>query len=317
MMTQEATRLQGISEVMMTMTKPENAVLAGIDYIAKIALENSPLAEDDYVGEDGLVHCGKCGTPKQCRVTMPAMGSKPEHQKIFPVMCKCQREAREQEEELREKEKEMWRIKTLKIDSLMDDKFRDSTFDTFEVTKQNARPLKLCKRYAEGFDEMLEKNQGLLFYGNVGTGKTYMAACISNYLMDRLTPVVMTSFVKILQNVQAFRSDENEEAFIRKLNRAKLLVIDDLGAERSTDFALEKVYNIIDSRYRARKPMILTTNLTLAQMQSAGDIRYTRIYDRIFEVCYPIEFKGESWRKQEAADRYEEMTRFLEGENED
>ena len=120
-----------------------------------------------------------------------------------------------------------------------------------------------------------------------------------------------------MQNVQAFRSDEDEEAFIRKMNRAKLLVIDDLGAERSTDYALEKVYNIIDSRYRSKKPMILTTNLTLSQMQNTGDIRYTRIYDRNFEVCYPIECKGEAWRKLEAADRFEEMTRFLEGEDED
>ena len=97
------------------------------------------------------------------------------------------------------------------------------------------------------------------------------------------------------------------------MNSAKLLIIDDLGAERSTDFALEKVYNIIDSRYRAGLPMILTTNLTLKEMKEATDIRYSRIYDRIFEVCYPMEFTGPSWRKVEASRRFEEMRQFLEG----
>lgn len=100
---------------------------------------------------------------------------------------------------------------------------------------------------------------------------------------------------------------------MHKLNSVKLLIIDDLGAERSTDYALEKVYGIIDNRYRAKKPLILTTNLTLRQMQEATDIRYARIYDRIFEMCYPMEFSGVSWRKREAAQRYEETRKILEG----
>lgn len=106
---------------------------------------------------------------------------------------------------------------------------------------------------------------------------------------------------------------EREETFTNKLNSVKLLIIDDLGAERSTDYALEKVYGIIDNRYRAKKPLILTTNLTLRQMQEATDIRYARIYDRIFEMCYPMEFSGVSWRKREAAQRYEETRKILEG----
>ena len=72
----------------------------------------------------------------------------------------------------------------------------------------------------------------------------------------------------------------------------------------------------MDGRYRAGKPMILTTNLSLAQMQAATDVRYSRIYDRIFEICYPVEFKGKSWRRKEAANRFDEMTSFLGGENE-
>lgn len=76
----------------------------------------------------------------------------------------------------------MERIRTLKKASLMDEKFSYATFEHFKPTKYNERNLKLCLRYAEKFDLMLEKNQGLLFWGDVGTGKSYAAACIANHL---------------------------------------------------------------------------------------------------------------------------------------
>lgn len=97
------------------------------------------------------------------------------------------------------------------------------------------------------------------------------------------------------------------------MNSASLVILDDLGAERNTDYALEIVYNVIDSRYRSRKPMIITTNLTLSEMQNPPDIRYSRIYDRIFEVCYPVEFTGKSLRMKEAASRFDDMKSLLEG----
>lgn len=75
---------------------------------------------------------------------------------------------------------------------------------------------------------------------------------------------------------------------------------------------MEKVYNIIDTRYRNKLPMILTTNLTIDDMKSESDIRYSRIYDRILEVCYPMQFTGPSWRKREASRRYNEMEKLLE-----
>lgn len=204
-------------------------------------------------------------------------------------------------------------VAALKKQSLMDDRLADANFENFQQTKQNSRHLRLCRRYAECFNEMMEKNQGLLFYGGVGTGKTYAAACIANYLLSRRRSVVMTSFVKLLESMMNFKEDDS--VLISRLNRAKLLIIDDLGAERSTDFALEKVYNIVDSRYRAKLPVILTTNLSMDELMQATDIRYTRIYDRIFEMCYPLEFVGRSWRKTEANRRFKEFETFLEGED--
>ena len=122
----------------------------------------------------------------------------------------------------------------------------------------------------------------------------------------------MTSFVKLLDSMMGFKDED--QVMINRLNRAKLLIIDDLGTERSTDTALEKVYNIVDSRYLAQRPIILTTHLSLDEMKKTLDTRYSRIYDRIFEMCYPMQFKGQSWRKAEAARRFDDMKKFLEGD---
>lgn len=262
---------------------------------------------DDYIGSDGLLYCGQCNTRKEREIIW--FDGKP---KKVPVMCKCRAEEERLKKEQMQKEEEMRSIQRAKISSMMDDTFRTACFANYQIRNGNERHLKVAKKYCIEFSKMYERNQGLLFCGTVGTGKSYTAACIANYLLEANTSVVMTSFVRILQEMQGF-DREREETFTNKLNSVKLLIIDDLGAERSTDYALEKVYGIIDNRYRAKKPLILTTNLTLQQMQEATDIRYARIYDRIFEMCYPMEFSGVSWRKREAAQRYEETRKILEG----
>lgn len=262
---------------------------------------------DDYIGSDGLLYCGQCNTRKEREIIW--FDGKP---KKVPVMCKCRAEGERLKKEQMQKEEEMRSIQRAKISSMMDDTFRTACFANYQIRNGNERHLKVAKKYCIEFSKMYERNQGLLFWGTVGTGKSYTAACIANYFLEANTSVVMTSFVRILQEMQGF-DREREEVFTNKLNSVKLLIIDDLGAERSTDYALEKVYGIIDNRYRAKKPLILTTNLTLQQMQEATDIRYARIYDRIFEMCYPMEFSGVSWRKREAAQRYEETRKILEG----
>lgn len=262
---------------------------------------------DDYIGSDGLLYCGQCNTRKEREIIW--FDGKP---KKVPVMCKCRAEEERLKKEQMQKEEEMRSIQRAKVSSMMDDTFRTACFANYQIRNGNERHLKVAKKYCIEFSKMYERNQGLLFWGTVGTGKSYTAACIANYLLEANTSVVMTSFVRILQEMQGF-GREREETFTNKLNSVKLLIIDDLGAERSTDYALEKVYGIIDNRYRAKKPLILTTNLTLRQMQEATDIRYARIYDRIFEMCYPMEFSGVSWRKREAAQRYEETRKILEG----
>ena len=275
--------------------------LTGVLPISESGAER--LAEGDHIGEDGLVYCGKCGSRKQLRVKFG--------DKTHVVRCACKCESKELEEKKRQEEYEeqMRRINRLKEASMMDKKYREVTFDKYEVREENKKVFEMAKKYADRFQDMYKKNQGLLLYGPVGTGKSFTAACIGNYLLNNAKPVIMTSFVKILQDIW---ENDREAEYITILNSASLLIIDDLGTERETDYALEKVYNIIDSRVRANKPMIITSNLELNDMMECEDIRKKRIYDRILECCYPMYVGGKSFRMMKAAQRFDEMKDFLE-----
>lgn len=264
---------------------------------------------NEVVGNGSL--CKICGERTDMEIDFPLMDGKGSTRKMtVHRMCRCEREKQEAVERRMEREEERRQIEDMRRFSFLDAKSRGVRFSNYTVNQENMRVFGIAKRYVENFPEMYAQRQGMLFWGDVGTGKSYTAAAIANELIDRLQPVIMTSFVKLLQDTQGFGSDGT---YMNQLNRVKLLIIDDLGAERGTDYALEKVYDIIDGRYRSGKPAIFTTNLTMREMKECTDIRYNRIYDRIFEMCYPVKFDGLSWRKREAAGRYANVKKILEG----
>lgn len=279
-------------------------------FYGKLENRQEPDADrGDFYDSEGLLCCGKCKTRKEYVQDVSKFW--PDRGKIIlPVMCKCRQEEVRREKERSDFEQKMFNLRRMKDASLMDSKYREASFESYIVTEKNRKVKQLAERYMYNFSQMYEENQGIIFYGPVGSGKSYTAACIANGLLEQFTPVIMTSFIKILQNTQGFEVDEAE--YLAQLNTAKLLILDDLGAERNTDYAIEKLYNVIDSRSRAAKPMILTTNLSLEDMMNCQDIRYKRIYDRIFETCYPVFVEGDSFRRIEAGRRFDRMREFLE-----
>ena len=160
-------------------------------------------------------------------------------------------------------------------------------------------------RYVEQWQTMRSENLGLLLWGGVGTGKTFLAGCIANALMEQEMPVRMTNFARILNKLNSSFSGRND--VVDKLCRYPLLIIDDFGMERGTEYALEQIYNIVDSRYRSRKPLIVTTNLTLDEIRHPQDTPHTRIYDRLLEMCIPVSRIGVSFRKENAQEKLERM----------
>jgi DNA replication protein DnaC len=169
--------------------------------------------------------------------------------------------------------------------------------------------MKHARFYVENWSAMQEENIGYLLWGGVGTGKSYFAGCIANALMEQEVAVRMTNFALILNDLTASFEGRNE--YITRLCRAPLLILDDFGMERGTEYSLEQVYNVIDSRYHSRRPLIVTTNLSLQDLQHPQDTAHARIYDRLLEMCAPIRFSGENFRRATAQDKLARLKNLM------
>lgn len=254
----------------------------------------------DYTGEDGLLYCGRCHTPKEAYFPKDkaALFGRDRH----PAECACERKRREEREKEEKERQHHSTVEDLKRRCFTDPSMREWTFE-----KDNGQNLQTqhARFYADNFAAMREENIGCLFWGSVGTGKSYLAACIANALMEQEIPVFMTNFAVVLNDLTGSFEGRNE--YIAGLCRYPLLILDDFGMERGTEYGLEQVYNVIDSRYRSRKPLIVTTNLSLSDLQNPKDTAHARIYDRILEMCAPILFTGKSFRRQTAKEKLDRL----------
>ena len=287
-------------------------------FVADKHTENA--AEGDYIGDCGLMHCGKCGTPKQHRLpSTPKQHpvglswiSRIYESGIVPIMCKCVSEARQADEE-RQKAKEFaQRIERLRRDGLTDPAYLDWTFDIDD--RQDAAISDACRKYVDEWPQMRKSNVGLLFMGDVGTGKTFYACCIANALINKQIPVLVTNFPRLIRIMQATAFDKDNMDILNRLQKYELVVIDDLGVERGTEYAVEQVYSVIDTRYRSGKPMIITTNLSPEDLKTPESLAYGRIYDRVIESCpIMVRMDGEGRRKaigKAKRDKYRDLLGF-------
>ena len=246
-------------------------------------------AADDYIDDDtGLLMCGQCHTKKQKKISF--LGE----ERIVGCLCRCAAEKLEKEREEYRVKEELLNIQKMKSAGLQDRTFYNYILDRCDASQENAV---YAKRYVEHFSEMVQTGQGLLFWGNVGTGKTFLAGCIANALLEQKIPVLMTSFPKILNALGGLYSSERNE-YLASLNHYTLLVIDDMGIERESQYTAETIYTVIDERYKSGKPFIITTNLQLDALKNPQDVEHARIYDRIMERCMPVFFGGKNYRSE-------------------
>ncbi len=273
------------------------SVMKAIDNIEKAAAESIKAEQGDYAGEDGLLVCGKCHTPKQCRVFILDKMRTP------MCLCKCAVEKRDREEAERKRiafEKE---VKEMRRVGFPEAEMKDWTFEHDDG--ESSQIIRIAKNYVENFSKMLEDGKGLLLFGTVGNGKTFAAACIANALIDKGIPCMMTRFSDIAQGIF------DGKFTCHDFNKYPLLVLDDLAAERKTEYMQEIVFSVIDSRYRAGLPLIVTSNLTAEAIKNPADIAYQRIFSRLLEMCVPIEVKGEDRRRKILKDSFSEYSEIL------
>lgn len=259
------------------------------------------IAPGDYTGEDGLLYCGKCRTPKQFRMEAPPLEGR-----LLPHPCRCEQERLDREAAEQEARRHRQAVADLKRRGFTDPAMREWTFAN---DNSKCPQMKHAWFYVENWPTMQAENIGYLLWGGVGTGKSYFAGCIANALMEQEVAVRMTNFALILNDLTASFEGRNE--YISRLCRAPLLILDDFGMERGTEYGLEQVYNVIDSRYRSRRPLIVTTNLSLQDLQHPQDTAHARIYDRLLEMCAPIRFSGENFRKATAQDKLARLKNLM------
>ena len=259
------------------------------------------LEPGDYTGEDGLLYCGKCRTPKQFRMDAPPLEGR-----LLPHPCRCEQERLDREAAEQEARRHRQAVADLKRRGFTDPAMREWTF-----ANDNGKcpQMKHAHFYVDNWPTIRAENIGYLLWGGVGTGKSYFAGCIANALMEQEVAVRMTNFALILNDLTASFEGRNE--YIARLCRAPLLILDDFGMERGTEYGLEQVYNVVDSRYRSRRPLIVTTNLSLQDLQHPQDTAHARIYDRLLEMCAPIRFSGENFRKATAQDKLARLKNLM------
>ncbi|MCD8005869.1 MAG: ATP-binding protein [Oscillospiraceae bacterium] len=263
-----------------------DSVLSDIMQTANEA-QSSP---DDYIASDGLKYCGKCHTPKEAFFPEGSYFGSSDR---YPVLCKCAAEKEAQHKAQQQEAERMERISQLRSAAFKDIPASGWRFENAAVMTPQ---LSKAKSYADKWEDFKSNGIGLLLFGDVGTGKSYAAGCIANDLIEKSVVVKFSAMSRIVNHMQGTFGDDREN-FMKQLMRPELLILDDLGAERSTSFGKECVFDVVNRRLLTGKPMIVTTNITLSAMKATTDLDDRRIYDQILEVCIPVQFKGQNFRE--------------------
>jgi len=265
-------------------------------------LEDEALQEmmnPPYTGDDGLLYCSTCKTPKQRR-------HKTEDGREYLVYmdCECHKRAKR------------LRLFREMQSGITDDRAKGATFAKDDgADRENSL---LLRRYAEKWDDMQRENIGLLLHGDVGGGKTFFAACIANAIIEKAVkegrehpvPIMLTTIPALRDEMQR-DFGAKKARILREIAETPLLILDDIGFEKTTPTAAELAFDIINQRYKANAPLIVTTNLTISEITNAQDMQQKRIFDRIVEMCSPVYIKAEGRRQAIARDKSAEARRIL------
>ncbi len=226
--------------------------------------------------------------------------------KILPT-CECvveREEAKIREAQNFAKKREIEKLFSI---SNLGERFSKSTFESFLDRNGSETAYKVAVNYVKTFKEW--NGESLLLWGEPGNGKTHLAAAIVNELSKKGYIVVFQSVPELLQRIRStFNSEnkENETQIMRALLECDLLILDDIGAEKTTEWVEEKLFNIIDGRYRKELPTLYTSNLEPKELKNQVG---KRSYDRMVETSLTVKNEAASYRREIAKQR---LQRFIE-----
>jgi DNA replication protein DnaC len=224
-------------------------------------------------------------------------------QEYWKVLDEEQEKAKVEEGEQERRIALQTKVSRLFEQSKLGERFKSRTFENFTQNKNNERAYNAAKKYSENFKQYKSEGAGIIFSGTYGTGKTHLAAAISIELINQGIPVVFGTLINLLGKIrQTYHNDEDEWEVLNIYTSADLLVIDDLGKEKPSEWVLEKLYSIVNDRYENNKPIIITTNYdheTLVKRLTVNGNCETAesIVSRLYEMCRGVVINGEDHRK--------------------
>ena len=263
--------------------------------------------EGDYYDENNILHCGKCGTPKETMLDLWELETLRNGNKnmfrgyeprfvVRPIPCEHERKAMEAEEERLKKEKINRESDLNKARCFDFDGFKDVYFANDD--KRDKEASRIATSFVANFEDVKKKGQGMIFSGGTGSGKTFMAAIVANELLNKGYRVKFTR-LQILNQKMMEDYGRAKSPIMDYLETCDLVILDDFGTEKSTSAANENYFMIVDCLSRKRIPIIVTTNMNGAQMASDEEYSHKRIYSRILERCKPVKFKNPDSRTKD------------------
>jgi len=267
-----------------------------MDMIEKAALKNQR-EKETYRDNDGTLRCCACGEPVERYIQVL--------REKRPVACRCDREAEEGEKRRAAREAA---ARAAKKSPLYDAAYNRFTFE--RDTAPDCDASRRCRAYVAHWEEMEVGSYGILFAGPLGVGKSYYAAAVVNALRDKGISALIVTTSRL---INAIRAAKDPQKVIDDLNRFRFVVLDDLGAERDTEYAVEQLEGFINCRSNMEKrPLAVTTNLLRKELDNPQNIGYARIFDRVKQMCcLPIVLTGPSRRAEQAKERGERCKQLL------
>jgi DNA replication protein DnaC len=221
---------------------------------------------------------------------------------VQPV-CEC--EAKKAMEPIRKAEERLRESELKRLFSIHDlgKRFNDSDFTNFIVRSGSEKCFKIAKKYVDEFDSW--EGESLMFWGEPGNGKSHLATAVANELTAKNKRVVFISMPDLLEKIKATfnkNTTETEAKIMKGLQMCDLLIIDDIGAEKVSDWVQEVIFRIVDGRYKKVKPIMATSNL---EPKELAERIGKRAYDRLIEISQPIKNEASSYRREKAKSRME------------
>jgi DNA replication protein DnaC len=187
--------------------------------------------------------------------------------------------------------------KARSLSAIIPRKYRDVAFDRAPVTEIDPQIIAATRRFADNIDKHLDAGRGLWFMGPVGTGKTTLAMLVSKAALKAGRSVAIYSLPRLLNEIRdTHRAERSHVDLLDRLTAVDLLHIDDVGAERTTDWVLEELYSIVNARYEDQRSIVITTNIL--DREALCEQITERTVSRLTEMCDELPLIGYDHRME-------------------